>query len=99
MSESEQTVQIGVVGLGYWGPNLARNFEAIAGCRVSWLCDASQAAREHLAPSFPRARATGELEDLLGDPELDAVVLATPVPTHAELATRVARAGKTCFGV
>jgi predicted dehydrogenase len=97
MSESEQGVQIGVVGLGYWGPNLARNFAAIAGCRVSWLCDASAPARERLAPSFPQARTTGELEDLLGDPELDAVVLATPVPTHAELATRVARAGKHCF--
>jgi predicted dehydrogenase len=90
-------IRVGVVGLGYWGPNLARNFAAIAGCELGWLCDASQEAREQLAPSFPGARTTGDVEDLLDDAELDAVVLATPVPSHAELATRVAQAGKHCF--
>ncbi len=92
-----EPIRVGVVGLGYWGPNLARNFAAIGGCELTWLCDASQATREKLAPSFPRARTTGDLDDLLGDGELDAVVLATPVPTHAALAVRVARAGKHCF--
>jgi predicted dehydrogenase len=90
-------VKLGVVGLGYWGPNLARNFAAIEGCELSWLCDASARAREKLAGAFPGARATAELDDLLADPELDAVVLATPVPTHAELAERALRAGKHCF--
>jgi predicted dehydrogenase len=86
-----------VVGLGYWGPNLARNFGAIAGCEVRWLCDASQPAREKLERSLPVARTTDDLGDLLGDDELDAVVIATPVPTHAELAVAVAQAGKHCF--
>jgi predicted dehydrogenase len=90
-------VRIGVVGLGYWGPNLARNFAAIPGCELAWLCDASLPARERLAPSFPSAHATADLDDLLNDPELDAVVLATPVPTHAALAIRVAEAHKHCF--
>jgi predicted dehydrogenase len=94
---SKQAVRIGVVGLGYWGPNLARNFDAIEGCELRWLCDASEAARAKLAGAFAPARVTAELEDLLADPELDAVVLATPVPTHSELATRVLRAGKHCF--
>jgi predicted dehydrogenase len=97
VSEEGRTIRIGVVGLGYWGPNLARNFAAIEGCELSWLCDASPEARERLAASFPSARATGDLDDLLNDPELDAVVLATPVPTHAELAIRVAESGKHCF--
>jgi predicted dehydrogenase len=92
-----QPINIGVVGLGYWGPNLARNFDAIEGCELRWLCDASAPARAKLAGSLPNARATADLEDLLADPELDAVVLATPVPTHAELATRVLRANKHCF--
>jgi predicted dehydrogenase len=96
-AEQERTVRIGVVGLGYWGPNLARNFAAIGGCELAWLCDASRDARDRLAPSFPDARATEDLEDLLSDPQLDAVVLATPVPTHAALAVRVAEAGKHCF--
>jgi predicted dehydrogenase len=90
-------VRVGVVGLGYWGPNLARNFAAIPGCRLTWLCDPSEPARERLAQALPSARATGEIEQLLADPELDAVALATPVPTHAALATRVAQAGKHCF--
>jgi predicted dehydrogenase len=94
---SEQPVRIGVAGLGYWGPNLARNFAAIDGCELSWLCDASAQVREKLAGAFPGVRATAELDDLLDDPALDAVVLATPVPTHAELATRVLDAGKHCF--
>ncbi len=97
MSEPLRNVSVGVVGLGYWGPNLARNLAAIAGCELRWLCDSDTAAREKLARSFPGARSTGELQDLLDDDELDAVVLATPVPTHAELAIRVAQAGKHCF--
>ena len=91
------TIRLGVAGLGYWGPNLARNFAALPGCELTWCCDASEAARERYASAFPTARFPGELEDLLGDPELDAVVLATPVPTHAPLAERVLRAGKHCF--
>ncbi len=94
---SGDPIRIGVVGLGYWGPNLARNFAAIPGCELAWLCDASSEARDKLAASFPAARATGDLDDLLNHPELDAVVLATPVPTHSELAIRVAESGKHCF--
>ncbi len=90
-------VRIGVVGLGYWGPNLARNFSAIAGCELRWLCDESQDRRDAAARAHPSARTTGELGDLLSDPELDAIALATPVLTHAQLATDVARAGKHCF--
>jgi predicted dehydrogenase len=97
MSEGPEPVRVGVAGLGYWGPNLARNLAAIPGCELTWLCDLDVAAREKLARTFPTARATGELSDLLEDPELDAIVLATPVPTHAELAVRVARAAKHCF--
>ncbi len=92
-----EAVRVGVVGLGYWGPNLARNLAAIPGCELAWLCDASDEARARLERSFPAARATGAIEDLLGDERLDAVVLATPVPTHAELAIAVAAAGKHCF--
>jgi predicted dehydrogenase len=97
MSDEQRPLRVGVVGLGYWGPNLARNFAAIPGCELAWLCDASADARARLERSFPSAHATGEVEDLLGDEQLDAVVLATPVPTHAELAVAVAAAGKHCF--
>jgi predicted dehydrogenase len=92
-----EPVRIGVVGLGYWGPNLARNFAAIPGCELAWLCDESMEACDKLIPPFPGARTTKDLNDLLNDPKLDAVVLATPVPTHAALAVGVAEAGKHCF--
>ncbi len=91
------TIRIGVVGLGYWGPNLARNFASLPGCELSWCCDADPEARARVAAAHPGARETGDLQDLLDDPELHAVVLATPVPTHAELAVRVLEAGKHCF--
>ena len=90
-------LRIGVAGLGYWGPNLARNFAAIDGCELAWCCDASPDARARAAARFPGVRVTAELSDLLGDPELDAIALATPVPTHAPLAVEVLRAGKHCF--
>jgi predicted dehydrogenase len=91
------SVNVGVVGLGYWGPNLARNFAASDGCELTWLCDGSEQIRAKLADAFPGVRSSGEIDELLADPELDAVVLATPVPTHAELAVRVLQAGKHCF--
>jgi predicted dehydrogenase len=92
-----EPIRLGVVGLGYWGPNIARNMAQIPGCELSWLCDASEQARERLATSFPGARTSGELAELLADESLDAIVLATPVPSHAELAIAVAGAGKHCF--
>jgi predicted dehydrogenase len=88
---------LGVVGLGYWGPNLARNFASLDGCHLAWCCDRSDAARARWERSFPGARFTADLDELLADPELDAVVVATDVPSHAALATRVLAAGKHCF--
>src|SRR5437763_3712927 len=87
------TLRIGVVGVGYWGPNLARNFAAIEGSELAWSCDSSPEALERMASQFPGARPTAELEDLLADDTLDAIVLATPVATHAELTVKVLRAG------
>jgi predicted dehydrogenase len=94
---SSPPVRIGVAGLGYWGPNLARNFDAIPGCELAWCCDSSEQALGRIAERFPRVRLTGDLAELLADPELDAVALATPVPTHGALAARVLEAGKHCF--
>jgi predicted dehydrogenase len=88
--------RVGVVGLGYWGPNLARNFDRLPDAELAWLCDESAEALERFGRAFPAAR-TGALEELLGDESLDAVALATPVSTHAELARRVLEAGKHCF--
>lgn len=90
-------VRVGVVGLGYWGPNLARNFDRLPGSDLVWICDGSEEVLSRVATSFPDARAATDMDELLADPSLDAVVVATPVPTHAELAERVLGAGKHCF--
>src|SRR5689334_13395567 len=91
------TLRVAVAGLGYWGPNLARNFASVRGSELAWCCDASEANRERFAPTFPGARFTGDLDEVLADDTVDAVALATPVPTHAQLALKVLRAGKHCF--
>ncbi len=90
-------VRVGVVGLGYWGPNLARNFDRLAGCELRWICDTAEPARERWAHEFPGARATADVDDLLSDDDLDAVVVATHVSSHADLALRALAAGKHCF--
>ena len=93
-----QPINVGVVGLGYWGPNLARNFAAIPAAASSPGAATSPRPTASAAKaSFPSARFTADLDDLLDDPEFDAVVLATPVPTHGPLAERVLRAGKHCY--
>jgi predicted dehydrogenase len=83
-----------VVGLGYWGPNLARNFAALEGCELRWCCDERP---ENAQKAPPGTKVTADLGDLLSDAGLDAVVIATDVPSHARLATEVLRAGKHCF--
>ena len=90
-------IRIGVVGLGYWGPNIARNLAAIPGCELAWCCDASPEARGRAGAMFPGVRLSDDLEELLADPSLDAIAISTPVPTHGELAVRALQAGKHCF--
>jgi predicted dehydrogenase len=84
--------KVGLVGLGYWGPNLARNFDELA--ELAWLCDLEEENRAHFAGRFPHARMTGDFEELLSDASVEAVVVATPVVTHFELARRALEAGK-----
>jgi predicted dehydrogenase len=86
---------IGVVGLNYWGPNLVRNFDGLA--QLTWLCDLDETHLQPIAARYPHARATTQIADLLADDELDAVVIATPVPTHYALAKQALEAGKHVF--
>ncbi len=94
---AESPIRIGVAGLGYWGPNLARNFANLPNAELAWLCDGSQDALARVAVTHPGVATTGSFDDLLADETLDAIALATPVPTHADLAVRVLEAGKHCF--
>jgi predicted dehydrogenase len=88
-------VSVGQVGLGYWGRNLARNFDDLADLR--WLCDASPGRQEEFAQRYPNARVCGDFAEVLADDEVEAVVIATPVPTHHPLAKAALEAGKHVF--
>jgi predicted dehydrogenase len=94
---SQRVLNVGVVGLGYWGPNLLRVLSENGGVDVSWMCDLDEDRLMALARRVPTARTTDRFQDLLDDDELDAIVIATPVYTHVELCTRSLAAGKHTF--
>jgi predicted dehydrogenase len=83
------------VGLGQWGKNLARNFGELA--ELAWLCDVDETQHAGLAQRYPGARLTANVDDVLADDSVEAVVIATPVPTHYDLARRALEADKHVF--
>ena len=83
---------VAVVGLGYWGPNLARNFDELGA--LGALCELDTSLRERFAARHPSARMYSDYDELLADDSIDAVVIATPVPTHFALAKQALAAGK-----
>jgi len=87
--------RIAQVGLGQWGKNLMRNFDQLA--ELIWLCDVDDERRAQAAQLYPSALVTSSFDDVLGDESVEAVVVATPVPTHYELARRALEAGKHVF--
>ena len=94
---SGERVRIGLAGLGYWGPNLARNFDDLPDAELAWLCDADPDRLARYGERFPAARTTESLDDVLADDSVDAVVVATPAVTHHDLARRTLVAGKHAF--
>jgi predicted dehydrogenase len=90
-------LSFGVVGLGYWGPNLLRVLADDPGLQVKWICDLDDSLLERSRRRYPGVKATAEVEDLLDDDQLDALVIATPVFTHYELCGRSLLAGKHTF--
>ena len=87
-------INIGVIGYGYWGPNLVRNFAEVPGVRLAAVADLDRGKLELVQRRFPAVKATTDFQDLLRDPEIDAIAVATPVTTHFELGMAVLKAGK-----
>jgi predicted dehydrogenase len=90
----KDAIAVGVVGCGYWGPNLLRNFKALPNCRVQAVCDASEERLRHMTSLYPEVAAVKEIDCLLDEVDLDAVVIATPVRHHYALAKASLLAGK-----
>ena len=87
-------LNIGIIGCGYWGPNLARNFAENEKAALHWLCDANEQRLASLARRYPAAQATDDYRQMLTDGQLDAVVIATPVSTHHPIAKAALQARK-----
>ena len=86
-------VSVGVIGTGYWGPKLARNFHELAGARLDWVCDLRPQRLEHIQYLYPDVRTTQAFDQVLAS-DVDAVCITTPVRTHHKLALQALRAGK-----
>ncbi|MFN2480565.1 MAG: Gfo/Idh/MocA family protein [Pyrinomonadaceae bacterium] len=87
-------ITVGVIGCGYWGPNLLRNFAENESARLAWLCDVDARRLEAMGRRYPSAEATRDYRRLVEDPRLDAVVIATPVATHHRFAKEALQSGK-----
>lgn len=94
---SERDVTVGLIGLGYWGPNLLRVLSDIPGANVKWLCDVDSDRLARFHRRYPSAQITQRAEDVFEDPEIDAALIATPVFSHFDLASRSLQAGKHTF--
>lgn len=87
-------IGIGIIGYGYWGPNLVRNFLEVGGSRMVAICDLSAKRLSLAQRRYPTIRTTQHVSSMLEDPDIDAIVVATPVRTHFELALAALKAGK-----
>jgi predicted dehydrogenase len=92
--KNHQNVNVGIIGLGYWGPKLARNFQSLEGVRMVIASDLRQERLDDLKKLYPDITVTRDYKELLKAPHLDAVVIATPVNTHYKLAVDAILAGK-----
>jgi len=87
-------IKIGVIGYGYWGPNLVRNFMAAPGSAVMRVCDLRKERLSSLGKLYPGLKTCTDSSELINDPEIDAVIIATPVSSHFDLAMSALKAGK-----
>src|SRR4030095_13814024 len=96
MDESK-IINLGVIGGGYWGPNLIRNFSSLTNCKVSMVSDLKQGRIEFIRKEFPFVSTTTNYKDILKNPEINAVCIVTPVKTHSTIAVEALNEGKHVF--
>src|SRR5215213_5808564 len=90
-------IGIGIIGYGYWGPNLVRNFTQTDGAKVVSVCDQRAARRAQVEAHYPAIKAVADVSEMLANPAIDAVAIATPVFSHFDLAMQALKAGKHVF--
>ena len=97
MTSHSSAIRVGVIGFGYWGPNIVRNFHGLEGAEVRAVCDLDAAALSRVKKVCPTASVSADSSDILTSPEIDAVAIVTPVSTHYELAKMALENGKHVF--
>src|SRR5436853_1792106 len=88
------SINVGVIGCGYWGPNLLRNFAENESAQLRWICDLDEQRLASMSRRYPVARTTTDYLAVVNDPEVEAVAVVTPVATHFPIARDLLRAGK-----
>jgi predicted dehydrogenase len=88
------SIKIGVVGAGYWGPNIIRNFYQIPNCEMAVCCDQDPKRLSHMSSLYPGMKTTTDYDELVNDPSLDAIAVCTHVSAHYPLAKKALQAGK-----
>ncbi|MFN2520819.1 MAG: Gfo/Idh/MocA family protein [Candidatus Limnocylindria bacterium] len=94
---ADEDIEVGVIGAGYWGPNLVRNFSEAPGANVRAVADLSPERLSAIRKRFPAVRVTTDHRDLLDDTQIDAICIVTPIATHRSLAAEAFAAGKHVF--
>ncbi|MBV9392194.1 MAG: Gfo/Idh/MocA family oxidoreductase [Verrucomicrobia bacterium] len=94
---TQNDVILAQIGCGYWGPNLLRNFSSLRGCLVKYVVDSSPERRAFVETNFPRTKAVESVSEVMQDPEVNGIVVATPAGTHFELAKQSLLSGKHVF--
>src|SRR5215472_16518588 len=97
MKAMKKIIRLGVVGCGYWGPNLIRNLHQLPDCQLKVICDISEARLRHMTRLYPGVTTTTDFDELLNDAELDAIVVATPARFHYQMGKACLEAGKHLF--
>ncbi len=90
-------ISVGVIGYGYWGPNIVRNFNLVPQSKVTGICDSNPNVEEKLSRTFPQIKITRDFNELLTDPGIDVIAIVTPVSTHYDLAKKALENGKHVF--
>jgi predicted dehydrogenase len=93
----QDMLKVGVIGYGYWGPNIVRNFHALPNCKVVAVCDKSPKALQQVSASYQGIACTPDANDIITSKDIDAVAIVTPVSTHYELARQCIANGKHVF--
>lgn len=90
-------LKVGIIGYGYWGPNIVRNFSSANGSTVAMVCDMRTQSLDKVTKAYPQVRVTNDSDALIRDPDIDAVAIITPVFTHYELAKKSVGGGEKYF--